>query len=194
MDFRHHSKQAILIELKLVEAAKQDPSRFGPLYERYYKPIFLFVFKRCGSEEISADICSQVFLKALVNLPRYKFKGVPFSAWLYRIASNEVSQYFRDKAGQRVVSLDQGGLERMQGFLDEVEGSGITENLRQALIDVLEILAEEDLLAIEMRFFENRSFKEVAYILGITENNAKVRVFRVLKKMKKALLERQAKP
>ncbi|MEM7039231.1 MAG: sigma-70 family RNA polymerase sigma factor, partial [Bacteroidota bacterium] len=102
-------------ELHQIEAAKKEPARFGVLYERYYKQIYLFVFKRCGDQDAAGDICSQVFMKAMLNIKKYQYKGVPFSAWLYRIASNEVNQHFRNKKGDRTISMEKSQIDRVMG-------------------------------------------------------------------------------
>lgn len=188
------TKEEILAELKVIEAAKKDPSRFGPLYERYYRQIFTFVYKRAGAEELTADITSQVFLKALVALPKFKYKGVPFSAWLYRIASNEVSQHFRGASKNRTISMDQPDIERVINAVagKEKPEPGLREVYLEVLIDVLDEMDEAEVQLIELRFFEKRPFSEVAYILGITENNAKVKTYRLLERMKKKMTARKS--
>jgi RNA polymerase sigma-70 factor (ECF subfamily) len=120
------------------------------------------------------------------KLDGYSFQGVPFSAWLFRIASNEVAQYYRSAKKNRVVSIESHPLSDM---IEEING-GDTEIIRNALIESLEELRPKDLTIIEMRFFEQRPFKEVADILGITESNAKVRTYRVLERLKKLIIKR----
>jgi RNA polymerase sigma-70 factor, ECF subfamily len=174
-------------ELKLIEMAQRQPERFGVLYDRYYRQIYLFVYKRTGDEELAGDLVSQVFLKAMVNLPKYQYKGVPFSAWLYRIASNEVSQHFRDKKGDRVVSIEtKSAVKALKDISDELN-DGEAEKLIRIMMDTIREMDPEDVQIIELRFFEGRPFQEVGYILGITENNAKVRVYRILERVKKKM-------
>lgn len=176
-------QNAMQQEWQEIQAAQRNPAHFRPLYNRYYNPIFRFIYRRTNEEELSADICSQVFLKAIQKLPAYEFKGVPFSAWLYRIASNEVAQHFRNLKKARVVSIDDA---QLGDVIDEIEEND-TEAQREALIAMLDTLNEADLQLIELRFFEQRPFKEVANILGITESNAKVKTYRLLNKLKKKL-------
>lgn len=189
MSRRNLTKEEILQEQKQVEAAKKNPERFGVLYDKYYRDIFLFVIKRCGEEELAGDLVSQVFLKAMLNLKKYKFKGVPFSAWLYRIASNEVNQYFRKTKNDRTVSLEKDGIERLMEQADE-SGGGLRDDYQQVLVETLSEMKEEEVQIIELRFFEKLPFSEVGFILGITENNAKVRVYRILERLKKKLLQK----
>lgn len=170
-------------ELSHIEAAKRNPADFAPLYGRYYKPIFVFVYRRVFDEQCAADIASQVFLKALVNIQKYKFKGFPFSSWLFRIAVNECNMYFRNKKKVQEVSISESEIKNiMQGA--EVEEN--EDNLQKAL-DALNELSDKETQLIELRFFEQLSFKQISGIFGITEANAKVRVYRILKKMKKII-------
>lgn len=170
-------------EYELIRAAQQNPRRFGVIYERYYEQMFLFIFKRVGNEDETADLCSQVFLKAMTNLKRYRFQGVPFSAWLYRIASNEVNQFFRNSKKQRMVSLESLSLKDM---IEEAEGIPTEANV-QRMVTALDSLSLEEIQLIEMRFFEKIPFKEIAVIFNLTETNAKVKVHRLLKKLNKML-------
>ncbi len=170
-------------EWQEIQAAQRNPAHFQPLYNRYYNPIFRYIYRRTNNEELTADLCSQVFLKALQKLGGYEYKGVPFSAWLYRIASNEVAQHYRNTQKTRVVSVEDANLGDM---IDELEEDN-TEAQRAQLIKMLDGLNESDLQLIELRFFEQRPFKEVADIMDITESNAKVRTYRILKNLKKKI-------
>ena len=166
-----------------VQAAQDSPAMFRVLYNRYYEPIFRFVLRRTGDEALTADVCSQIFLKALQRLDSYTFRGVPFSAWLYRIASNEVNQHFRKAKKERVVSIEE---QKVSDLAEEIEYTD-TEGLLDNMIDLLDELKPADLEIIEMRFFENRPFKEIAEILGITQANAKMKTYRILGRLKKKL-------
>lgn len=167
-------------ELAIIERAKGNPEYFAPLYKKYHEAIFRYVVKRVDEEEAAYDITSCVFIKALINLPKYEYRGIPFSSWLFRIAKSELYQSFRDKKAQRTVSIDSMQLGRvMEEFqLDE------SEHKREVLLKVLPLLKEGQLQLIEMRFFEKRSFREMGEILALTENNAKVKTFRALVKLK----------
>jgi RNA polymerase sigma-70 factor (ECF subfamily) len=167
-------------ELAIIERAKSNPEYFAPLYKKYHEAIFRYVVKRVDEEEAAYDITSCVFIKALINLPKYEYRGIPFSSWLFRIAKSELYQSFRDKKAQRTVSIDSMQLGRvMEEFqLDE------SEHKREILLKVLPMLKDSQLQLIEMRFFEKRSFREMGEILDLTENNAKVKTFRALVKLK----------
>ena len=184
----HQSQQQLLSENDIVEAAKKDPKQFEALYKKYYEQIFRYIHQRMDDKEMAFDITSQVFLKAMINLPKYKYKGVPFSSWLYRIAMSEVYQSFKDKKSTRTVNVDTSNVE---DIIDEVEQDN-TGEMRQALIEVIGDLPEIELQIIEMRYFEKRSYREIGDILGMTENNAKVKAYRIVEKLKKSFSMRKS--
>ncbi len=171
-------------ELELVNLAKSDPINFEPLYRKYYEQIFRYVFHRVEDEALALDLTSQVFLKALNNLSKYEYRGVPFSSWLYRIAKSEVYQSYRDNKSDRTVNID---IANLSSLIEEVEDNSMREEQITKVIAVLKDLKENELSLIELRFFEKRSFNEIGDILMITENNAKVRCFRIIEKLKKML-------
>lgn len=183
MNIHHKNDTDLDLEMQQVEAAKLNPAQFDVLYEKYYKSIFVFIYRRTGNEDLSADITSQVFLKALINIKKYVFKGVPFSAWLFRIAFNEINMYFRKNNAHRIVSLEQKSISQI---VMEVQEEDNTLG-QQRMMTALKKLDGDDIQLIELRFFEKRSFAEVGEIIGITENNAKVKVYRILDKLKKVL-------
>ncbi len=177
------SKETMQEEWLEIQAAQKEPARFRPLYNRYYEPIFRYLYQRTIDEDLTADLCSQVFLKAMQRLGEYTFMGVPFSAWLYRIAANELAQHYRATQKKRVVGIDDANLSDM---IEEMEEES-PEWMRNLLVQALDGLKEHELDLIEMRFFEQRSFREIAELLDMTENNAKVKTYRILERLKKKL-------
>jgi RNA polymerase sigma-70 factor (ECF subfamily) len=153
---------------------------FGVLYQRYYRNVFLFVFKRVSDENLAADVSSQVFLKAMLNLKSFQFRGAPFGAWLLRIARNELIDHFRKNARMRCVSADTTGLLDFLKDADEVYNE---DHLDMAKAE-LKQLEGDDLWLIELKYFEKRPFVEVAEIMNLTEANAKVRAHRIIEKMR----------
>ena len=181
----HHTEEKMREENVWVKRAKEDPRAFEPLYKKYYEQIFRYVYQRMDDKELAGDITSQVFLKALNNLHRYEFRGVPFASWLYRIAKSELYQSFRDKKAQRTVNVESMHVVEM---IEEWEEDHSDQN-RKILLKVIGQLKEEEVQLIEMRYFEKRSFREIGEILEITENNAKVKSHRVVQKMKRLFLK-----
>ncbi len=162
-------------------AAQQDSRRFEPLYNRYYEAIFRFVHQRINDKHLSGDLTSEVFMKALSSIKSFNSQGIPFSSWLYRIARNILIDRFRRGKNERVVNVETSAL---AGMAEEAEVDGVDEVRMNRMLQCLENLPEDDMQLIEMRYFEKRSFKEIGEILGITENNAKVKTYRILDKMK----------
>jgi RNA polymerase sigma-70 factor (ECF subfamily) len=181
-NFAYHQSGLVLQEeLTLIEKAKMNPQFFAPIYNKYYEVIFRYIFKRVDEEDAAYDITSNVFLKALGALNKFEFRGVPISSWLFRIAKSELYQSFRDKKANRTINID---LVTIVQIVDELCDDQSEEN-RQKLLKSLTLLKENELQLIEMRFFEKRSFREIGEILYLTENNAKVKTFRALAKLKK---------
>lgn len=167
------------IEQRQIEEAQKDPRFFEPLYKKYYERILRFVYKRMESLDDTREITSTVFTKALMNIKKFRHRGFPFSSWLYRIALNEIAQFYRDANKMRVISIDAYGITRVA---DETGKNG--EHLSPVLAKAMQHLNEEEVLLLELRFFEDKAFAEVGSILNITENNAKVKTYRVLDKLR----------
>ena len=181
---RYHSTDAqISSEQVHIEQAQKDISKFEVLYHSHYAKIFAFVYQRLDSKEIASDITSQVFLKAMTNISRYENKGLPFSAWLYRIAVNELNRHFRSRKNDRAINVTTDDLHNIMEELEDPD----TEERHAKLLALLSDLPEEELQLVEMRYFENMPFREIAEILDITENNAKVRLYRLIDKLKKIM-------
>lgn len=180
---KHISQEDILKEFKTVKGAVKDPTKFQIIYDRYFTVIFNYIFRRIDDEDVTADLTSQTFLKALGNLKKYRYKGVPFSAWLYRIASNEVNRHYRHANKTLVFSFDEQEFESLieQNIEPEIE-LDIDYIIRQ-----MQKMCETDVEVLELRFFESKSFAEIAFILEITEANAKMRTYRAIEKLRKLL-------
>ena len=166
-----------------IDAAKENPGLFSVLYSRYYEPVFRFIYQRLDSKDLAADICAQVFLKAMTHLQTYRHQGLPFVCWLYRIAGNELKQLFRKNSRHRTINIETSGLQLLASEAEE----SYLDDYHDRMLSILPDLPEDDLLLIEMRYFEKRPFKEIGEILEITENNAKVKVYRILDRIKKML-------
>lgn len=178
----YHQSVSLLEQERIwIDESKRDPERFGPLYKKYHEQIFRYVYQRMDDQDLAFDVTSQVFIKALGNISKYEFRGVPFSSWLYRIAKSELYQAYRDRSAKRTVNIDS---MQLQDVIEDLDGLCTEEN-KSRLLNGLKLLKENDLQLIEMRYFERRSYKEMGEILELKENNAKVKTFRALEKLKK---------
>lgn len=153
------------------------------LYEKYFEQIFRFVYKRLGGdEECASDLTQQTFIKAMAHIEKYVDMGLPFSSWLYRIAQNEVSMYFRESKKVKTVCVEQYAV---AGLIEEVDATCSTSiETQEKLVQLLNGLDQEHIDLIELRYFQGLSFKEISEIYTITEANAKMRVYRILEKLK----------
>ena len=177
----HKIKDQLLEENSFVEASKIDPAKFEHLYNKYHEQIFRYVYQRMDDKDLAFDVTSQVFMKALLNIHKYQFRGVPFASWLYRIAKSELYQSFKESNAKRTVNIETTHVYEIMSEIDE----GDNEALKAQLIKEIAALPEKDLQLIELRYFEKRSYREIGQIIGLTENNAKVRAYRVLRKLQK---------
>lgn len=173
-----------LSDAELVVLAKKKSADFGLLYEKYFEQIFRFVFKKLGGiEESAGDLTQLVFMKAMANINKYEDRGFPFSSWLYRIAQNEVALYFRNQKKNHSIPIDENRITELA--VEAQLADSMTIEQQEELIEVLNNLEEEHLEIIELRFFQELSFKEIAEIYNITEANAKMKTYRILEKIGK---------
>ena len=185
----HQSLQQASEEEQIL-AAQKDSKNFRFLYEANYEAIFRFLYRKVNDEGLAADLTAQTFIKALTNIHKFEYKGVPFSAWLYRIASNEFLKYYRQQKKLPVYSLEEETAKKLTNFSEELADERQQERINQ-LTKVLEKLPTKDMQMIELRFFEDKSFKEIAFILETTESAAKMRTYRILEKIKESVTSHQ---
>ena len=167
-------------EEQVIERSKKDPRAFGELYEKYFDRIFNYIYRQTDDEELAGDLCSQTFVNALNNINRYEFRGFPFSAWLYKIAGNEVNKHYRKNKGNEIFSIE----ELKVRELVEQGTDDLNEELITQLIRYMNELPTDMIQVLELRFFEDKDFKEIAFILDMTESGAKMRTYRALDKLR----------
>ena len=175
------SEDEIRQEQVIIEKARKDPRAFGPLYEKYFDRIFFFLFRQTDDEALAGDLCAQTFVNVLNNLKRYEFRGLPFSAWLYKIASNEINKHYRKSKGKKIFSLEEVRIKE----LVERTHEPWDEELLEKLVDFMKDLPEDMLQVLQLRFYEGKDFREIAYILDISESGAKMRTYRALDQLRK---------
>lgn len=172
---------------ELVLRVKKDINAFDELYKKYFPLMNRFVYHKVSEEEVRRDIVANVFFKALKNIHKFKYlyKG-SLSGWLYRIAINEVTDYYR-KNGRKKKLVDEVKLNQVSIFSEDIEIN----------YDVLKIalkqLNEKDQNVIILRYFEKLSNLEIAEILGKKEGAVKVQVHRAMQKLKTIIIELEGK-
>jgi len=168
----------------LVEEAKKDLERFAELYDKYVEQIYRYVYRRVSDQQIAEDLVSQTFYDALSHLSSYEFRGYPFSAWLYKIAHNNVLKWYRTNSRMRSVDLED--ISELKGDSDVVKEEILREE-KQNVLEVLNRLEFEERELIRLKYFEDVSNMEIAQIMGITANNVGVKLYRALKKFKELI-------
>jgi RNA polymerase sigma-70 factor (ECF subfamily) len=179
-------------EKQLVRQAQKAPDAFAELYDQYYPKIFGYVLRRTTNLEAAQDITSETFLKALRKLWQFRWRNVPFSSWLYRIATNEINQYFRKAEYKKSISMEElqeQGFELISPHDPESELIEAQEKLKQYQ-DFLEIqekivrLSAKYQEVIALRFFEQKQINEIAEILGKKEGTVKSLLHRAVEKLR----------
>jgi RNA polymerase sigma-70 factor (ECF subfamily) len=174
----------------LIEQAKTDNGCFVKLYELHYQKIFGYVFRRTLNIELTKDIVSETFIKAYQNIHRFQYRNVPFSSWLYRIAGNEVNMHFRKKKAYSLSPNRLSVLQVADPSTPEMEMNEI-ENRLQLYKDFIEVQANLKKLGykyqevIALRFFENKSIKEIAAIVNRKDSTVKSLLSRGIDKLRK---------
>ena len=181
-------------EEKLVRQARKSPDAFAQLYDQYYPKIFGYVLRRSANIEVAQDITSETFLKALGKLWQFRWRNVSFSSWLYKIATNEINQYFRKAEYKKSISLEElqeQGFELPSSHDPEGELIEAQEKLEQHQ-DFLEIQEKISRLSakyqevIALRFFEKKQINEIAEILGKREGTIKSLLHRAVEQLREA--------
>jgi len=162
---------------RLLEAAKADPGRFVEVYDRYVDRIHAYVSRRARNRAAAEDITSQVFERALSSIGRFEWRGLPVSAWLFRIAANALTDHWRDRA------RDAHELPPEPPDPHEVEDIERRITLYRH-VDELPDLQQQ---VIRMRFVEEKSIREVAAALDRSEGAVKQLQLRALENLRKSM-------
>jgi len=167
-------------ERLLVEAAQNNPARFGELYEMHFDLVYGFVARRVGNRETAEDVTADVFHKALANLSRFEWRGAPFATWLLRIAANAIAD--RANRNSREVLLEQPDELSSTTPLAGPELEAAEEQAQ--LFRLVEQLPADQRRVIHMRFGEEKSIREIAQQLRRTEGAVKQLQFRALTRLR----------
>jgi RNA polymerase sigma-70 factor (ECF subfamily) len=162
-------------ERLLIEAAQKDPARFAELYENHFERVYAFVVRRVGNRAETEDLTAEVFHHALANLKKFEWRGIPFAAWLFRIAANLLSDRWQ-RAGREPAADDAIALDSLPGKTTEVEDV----ERRATLFRLVDTLPAEQRRVVVLRFVEEKSIKQVAREIRKTEGAVKQLQFRAL--------------
>jgi RNA polymerase sigma-70 factor, ECF subfamily len=175
-------------ESPLVERARSDPAAFGQLYERYVDRVYSYIYHRVGNVQEAEDLTARTFYRALDKLDTYEDRGLPFSAWLFRIAHNLTANWHRDRSQRSFLSLD-----RLlgQGTDKETPEAQITkQEEKEALMEAIDRLPEERRNLLHYKFGTSLSNLEIGEIMNKSESAIKSLYFRTLAALRQDLEDR----
>ncbi len=173
-------------EIELVERAKHDSQAFGELYEIYFPKVYAFVRARTNQESEAEDLVSDIFVKILENLHKYKHQGVPFAAWLFKVCRNELADFY-NKNRKQTVELAEGVEVKDENQEADPKAQAKIGELAGKIKAVIQELKPTEASIVELKFFGGLNNREIAHTLGLSETNVGVSLFRALQKIKPEL-------
>ncbi len=176
----------------LIARAKADQEAFGELYERYVERIQRYIYYRTGSDADAEDLTARTFMKAWEHIGNYDDRGLPFSAWLYRIAHNLVANWHRDRSRRQIISLDDLGQWQINEDGPELKAALAEDKamLQQAISRLP--LDRQELLA--LKFVDLLSNAEIGAVMGRSEGAVKSLYHRTLLSLREEISSHEPQP
>ncbi|NIR51121.1 RNA polymerase sigma factor [candidate division KSB1 bacterium] len=178
-------------ELTWIEQTRENPNAFQPIFDKYHDVIFNYVLRRTGNPNLAQDITANTFLKAINHLKDFTWQGVSLSSWLYRIATNEINEHHRKFKRMVPLTAELTDTLRSERNTDtallEIEESIARNEKFKAISSALSKLKLKYQTVLTLRYFEDKSMKEIAEILDLPENTVKTRIRRGLIQIRKRL-------
>lgn len=172
-------------ENALIEQAKTDKEAFGQLYERYVDRIYSYVYYRTGNSDDAEDLTARIFMRAMNHIPTYRDQGLPFSAWLYRIAHNLVANWHRDNSRRQLLALDDVSQWQLAGEGPEFAAQ-MMEDKETLMLAVRRLpIDRQELLS--LKFVDRLSNAEIGAIMGRSEGAIKSLYHRTLLSLREEL-------
>lgn len=182
-------------EKELVARAQKDPAAFGAIFDLYYSKILTYALRRTGDASLAEDITAETFHKALKGLWRYAWRGVPLSAWLYKIAGNEIKMQARKRRHYSLELLVEAGFDKKDESIASERGA--LEALLQEdaqfvqILTALKQLPQKYQEVVALRYMEDKSGKEIALIVGKREGTVRSLIHRGVELLKAELSVQQ---
>jgi RNA polymerase sigma-70 factor (ECF subfamily) len=167
-----------LEDSQLIQMAKDDTAAFGELYERHVRRIYNYIYYRTSNAQDAEDLTAKVFMRALNHVENYDERGVPFTAWLYRIAHNLVANWYRDRSRRKIIPLDEFVEKGMRSELPEVVAEQQEEQDR--MLESIQRLPSDRQQLLILKYVERMSNAEIGEIMGKTEGAVKSLYYRTL--------------
>lgn len=182
-------EKAQLEDMALARLAGSDPEAFGELYARHVRRIYNYIYYRTGNHHDAEDLTARVFQRALLHVGAFEDKGVPFTAWLYRIAHNLVANWHRDRSRRPVVPLDQHVAVSEIAVHPEVEA--IAREEQSSMLEAVLQLPDDRQQLLILKFVERMSNAQIGEVMGRTEGAIKSLYHRTLNALREEVQERE---
>jgi RNA polymerase sigma-70 factor (ECF subfamily) len=180
-----------LTDDELVELARVQSDPFGILYDRHVRRIYGYIYYRVGRVADAEDLTERVFFQALENIGRYEVRGVPFSAWLFRIAHNLVANWHRDQERHPATPIDDA--EHLEDRAADPPGHAIGDEEKRNLRSIIAGLPADRQTVLFMKFVEDRSNSEIAQTLRRTEGAVKALLHRTIVVLRNQMAESEVR-
>ncbi len=176
-----------LDERLLIEAARKDPARFAELYDDNFERVYAYVARRVQNRPDAEDLTAEVFHQALAKIGQFEWRGVPFSAWLYRIAANALADRWQRASREKGSATPSDPPDER----DEANPEEIERRVR--LFRLVATLPADQRRVIEMRFAEEKSIREIARVLKRTSGAIKQLQFRGIQNLREQVSRKPAR-
>lgn len=171
-------------EVALIDAARVDPARFGELYDRHFRQIYRFAYSRVRDQAAAEDITSEVFVKALAALPRFRHSGRPLHAWLYRIAVNTIVDSARKGTGTVAFECLEGDIATTE---DSTFESAVKHHDTERVWRRVASLPRDQKTALTLKFRDDLAIKDIAFAMGRSNGAVKLLLHRALTRLRRDL-------
>jgi RNA polymerase sigma-70 factor (ECF subfamily) len=165
------------------QAQTGDADAFSILYRAYVQPIYHYLLLRVPNTALAEDLTAEVFLRAVDVLPRYSQRGLPFGAWLFRVAHDRLTDYYRQAARRPIAELSESLISEQPDPGQLAENSQQVQALHQAMAQ----LTDEQRDVIQFRFMEDWSLEQTAQVMNKTVNAVKALQHRALNSLNRLL-------
>ena len=181
-------------DVELIVRSWEEPEAFGAVFERHAEELLGYFARRTLDPEAAADLVAETFAEAFASRRRFRDQGLGGTGWLYGIARHQLSRYFRhgavDSRARRRLGMPERDLSPQD--YDRIEELIDFAAVGKAIAEAFELLTEEQRDALRLRVIEARPYREVAELLGVTEETARARVSRGLRRLASSLDRRGA--
>ena len=174
-------------ELEIIKKAQKNLHHFSILYEQYFEKVYKFFHFRLRDEELSKDLTSETFEKIVTKLHTYEDQGYPFSSWIFRIARNAMIDHIRAQQSKHTTSLEE-LLPSQQPFTTFDPAVIDNQSALAKVKDVIKTLPQLQQDIWGLKLASDLSHRDIANILGISENYVNVSLFRSIKVIKSKLI------